>query len=350
MNGRRATAADVAAAAGVSRSTVSYILNGSDRQSFSPETVARVRAAAAELAYLPHAAARALRKGQSGIVLLVLPDVPGSTNFAKLVAALTDAVRATGRSLVTLTVRPGNRLVDALRDISPQALLEVLPLPEEDSAAALAANVPVVVVTSSIESLDRAAGALQVEHLAALGHRRLGILTVSDAQVHPFSATRLTAATAAVEKLGLAPPRVASVTGPPDARAIGAVATTLRDWTTGEDPVTAVCCFNDLFAAVTVAAARSAGLDVPGDLSIVGMDDEPLAGLLGPTLTTVRYDFTGTGAHIRERLRHALDDGPAAAPISSDAVRVVERESTAPVGGEDAAGPAGRDVSPPRTS
>jgi DNA-binding LacI/PurR family transcriptional regulator len=328
VDGRRATAADVAAAAGVSRSTVSYILNGSDRQTFSPETVARVRAAAAELAYTPHAAARALRKGQSGIVLLALPDVPASTNFAKLVASLTDAVRATNRSLVALAIRPGNRLLDSLRDISPQALLEVLPLPEEDTAAARAASIPVISVASQIERLDRAAAALQVEHLAALGHRRLGILTVSDAQVRPFSTPRLAAANEAAAGLGLVAPQVISVAGPPDEAAIATVASALGRLATGADRVTAVCCFNDLFAAVAVAAARSIGLDVPGDVSIIGIDDEPLAGLLGPTLTTVRFDFAGTGVHMRERLRQVLDDGPPATRISSDALRVIERHST----------------------
>ncbi|PUB32018.1 LacI family transcriptional regulator [Promicromonospora sp. AC04] len=328
VNGRRATAADVAAAAGVSRSTVSYILNGSDQQTFSPQTVARVRAVAADLAYTPHAAARALRKGQSGIVLLAVPDVPASANFAKLVAALTDAVRATNRSLATLAIRPGNRLLDSLRDISPQALLEVLPLPEEDTAAAVAASIPVISVASPIERLDEAAGALQVQHLAALGHRRLGILTVSDLQVRPFSTSRLAAARTAAADLGLPAPDVMAVAGPPDESAITAVARALRRLTKGPDPVTALCCFNDLFAAVAVAAARSIGLDVPRDISIVGIDDEPLAGLLGPTLTTIRYDYTGTGAHMRDLLRHVLDGGPAATETSSDAPQVIEREST----------------------
>jgi DNA-binding LacI/PurR family transcriptional regulator len=329
---RRATAADVAAAAGVSRSTVSYILNGSGQQTFSPETVARVHAAAADLAYMPHAAARALRKGQSGIVLLALPDVPASANFAKLVATLTDAVRATNRSLATLAIRPGNRLLDSLRDISPQALLEVLPLPDEDTAAARAANIPVISVASTIERLDAAAAALQVQHLAALGHRRLAILTVADLQVRPFATSRLDAARDAAAGLGLVTPQVLTVMGPPDAAAIAAVARELRRVAAGPERVTAVCCFNDLFAAVAVAAARSVGLDVPRDISIMGIDDEPLAGLLGPTLTTVRYDYAETGTYTRDRLGHVLDAGPAARGVSSDAVQIIERESTTRLG------------------
>jgi DNA-binding LacI/PurR family transcriptional regulator len=90
-----------------------------------------------------------------------------------------------------------------------------------------------------------------------------------------------------------------------------------------------VCCFNDLFAGMVIAAARSIGLEVPGDLPVMGIGDEPLGSLLNPTLTTIRYDVTGVGAHIRDRLREVLDGGPAAAAVSSDAVDVIPRDSAA---------------------
>lgn len=324
---RRATAADVATAAGVSRSTVSYILNGSGRQTFSAGTVARVRAVAEELGYTPHAAARALRRGESGVVLLALPDIPASGNFAKLLSALTDGVRATNRSLVTLALRPGNRLVDILRDISPTALLEVLPLPEEDMAAASAASIPVVSVAAPMQRLDYAAAALQVRHVAGLGHRRLAVVTVREAWTRPFAASRLSGAADSAAELGLPAPEVVSLGGP-DGRAVEEAATELARLTSGSDPVTAVCCFNDLYAGVTVAAARAAGLDVPGSLSVVGVDDEPLGGLLSPTLTSVRYDYTGMGRNVRDQLRHALDAAPPAGQADGGGVCVVERGST----------------------
>ncbi|NTW39259.1 MAG: LacI family transcriptional regulator [Cellulomonadaceae bacterium] len=319
----------MAAVAGVSRSTVSYILNGSHHQTFAPETEAKVRAAAAGLSYTPHAAARALRKGASGIVLLALQDLPPGGNLAKLISALTDGVRATDRSLVTLALRPGNRLTDALRDISPQALLEVLSLPAEDTAAAAAASIPVLSVAAPLDGLDRAAGRLQVEHLAALGHRRLGVVTPGESFVQAFSCARLEAVAQAATDLSLPAPEVGVVDGV-SSESIEAVAALLRRWTSAPDPITAVCGFNDVFAGMVVAAAARAGLTVPGDLSVVGIDDEPLGAMLNPTLTTVRYDFTETGVHTRDQLHHLLDDGAPAAPIGSDSLRVIQRDSTRP--------------------
>jgi DNA-binding LacI/PurR family transcriptional regulator len=324
---RRPTAANVAAAAGVSRSTVSYILNGTNRQTFSPETVARVRAAASELAYTPQADARALRRGESGVVLLALPDVPASVNFSKLVSALTDGVRAADRSLVSLALRPGNSLLDALRDMSPAALLEVLPLRERDRAAAGAAAIPVISMATSIQQLDSEAAALQVEHLAALGHRRLAVVTVSEPGTFPFAKARLRATTDTASRLGLPAPQRATVSGPP-AASVPALAALLRRWTVGPDPVTAVCCFNDLIAGLVIAAAGVSGIEVPRGLSVVGIDDEPLGALLTPHLTTVRYDYTGAGEHVREQLRHVLDDGPDRATSRSGALQLVERDST----------------------
>ena len=328
MNGHRATAADVAAVAGVSRSTVSYILNGSSRLTFSPDTVANVRAAAAALAYTPHAAARALRRGDSGVVLLAIPDMPASSNFAKLVSALTDGVRAADRSLVSLAIRPGSRLVDFLRDISPTALLEVLPISEEDRSAALSADIPVISVAAPIQRLDQAAAALQVQHLAALGHRRLAVVTVDEAGTRSFAESRLSAALAAARDLGLPAPTIAKVRGPLT-DATSAMATELVRWTEAPDPVTAVCSFNDMFAGVVAAAARSVGLTVPDDLSIMGIDDEPLAGLLSPTLTTVRYDYAGVGRYIGDQLHHLLDGKNLPTRISGASLELVERDSTA---------------------
>jgi len=325
--GRRPTAADVAALAGVSRSTVSYILNGSGMHTFPPATVDRVRAAADRLAYAPQAAARALRRGESGVVLLPLPDLPASANFSKLLSTLTDAVRASGRSMTTLALRPGNRLVDILRDVSPAALLEVLPLPDEDRAAATTAGIPVLSVAVAIQEMDRRAAALQVRHLVSTGHARIGVVTAVEPSTRDFARARLDGVRTAAAAAGLAPPVVEELGGPPR-EALARLAARLRDWHGSGTAVTAVCCFNDLFAAATTAAAARVGLGVPEDLAVVGIDDEPLGGMLSPTLTTVRFDYGGVGEHVRARLRHELDRGPAPSAPDLAGVELVVRESS----------------------
>jgi DNA-binding LacI/PurR family transcriptional regulator len=176
---------------------------------------------------------------------------------------------------------------------------------------------------------------------------------VDDAWVAVFRDPRREGAREAAAALGLAPPAelilstrdtalTMGLTPPPGFRRGGSasapvrqVAQTLRAWTATPEPVTAICCFNDLFAGLVIAAARSIGLAVPGDLSVIGVDDEPLSGLLQPALTTVRYDFRETTAHIEARLRAALDGRPAPPPLSSDAIGLIERESVAPLAQSD---------------
>jgi len=119
--------------------------------------------------------------------------------------------------------------------------------------------------------------------------------------------------------------------GASGAAAVRQVAETLQVWAAGPDPVTAVCCFNDLFAGLVIAAARSVGLRVPEDLSVIGVDDEPLGGVLQPALTTVRYDFQKTAAQIEATLRAALDDGPVPRRSGSETIDLIERESVAPL-------------------
>jgi DNA-binding LacI/PurR family transcriptional regulator len=111
--------------------------------------------------------------------------------------------------------------------------------------------------------------------------------------------------------------------------AVRQIAQTLRAWATGPDPVTAVCCFNDLFAALVIAAARTIGLAVPEHLSVIGVDDEPMGGFLQPTLTTVRFDFECTTAYTQALLRATLDGKPMPPPPGGEFVKLVERESVA---------------------
>ena len=342
---QRVTSADVAVLAGVSRSTVSYVLNRSSRHNFSAETVARVHAAAAELAYTPNAAARALRKGESGVVLLALPELPLGWNFGGLLSSLSDTVTQGGRSLVTWYVRPGLQLRDILRDIAPRAILEMVPLPEGDREAAAAAGVPIVSASISLGRLDRAVGALQVRHLARSGHRRLGIVTVSDESIAVFGDPRRQGVRETAAAMDLVPPLELVLDGRETAATMGIklpleawhggqggaalpqVAETLRAWTAGPDPVTAVCCFNDLFAGLVMAAARSIGLGVPEHLSLIGVDDEPMARFLQPALTTVRFDYESTTAYTQAALRAALEGKRAPRLPAGEFVELVERES-----------------------
>lgn len=336
MAGRRPTSADVAKRAGVSRATVSYVLSGNTRHSFPQVTRDRVFAAAEELGYTPHAAALALRKGESGIVLLVTEALPYGGNLAKFLAALADAVWQTGRSLVTWSPANGQTLRDTLHHLNPRAVIALMPLSGEEQDALSSAGIPLIptaygmpaedVLPDSTLRLELTVGALQVQHLAALGHRRIGVVSLDDERLRILAVSRREGAARAALELGLEQPGVV-VLGAPDADAVDHLCRTLRTWASGPQPVTGICCYNDLYAGLTVSAARAAGLGVPGDLSVIGVDDEPFGHFLDPALTTIRYDFADVAGYVSARLRAVLDEGPMPQAPTSHRIEVVRRAS-----------------------
>jgi DNA-binding LacI/PurR family transcriptional regulator len=339
MAGRRPTSADVAKRAGVSRATVSYVLSDSTRHSFPQPTRDRVFAAAEELGYTPHAAALALRKGESGVVLLVMEELPYGGNLANFLAALSDAVWQTGRSMVTWSPAGGQTLRDTLYHLNPRAVVALMPLPVTDRDALASAGIPLVptaygfptedVLPDSTLRLELTVGALQVQHLAALGHRRIGVISLDDDRLRILAASRREGAARAALDLGLELPRML-ILGPPDEDAVAMAARTLQAWVSSPQPVTGVCCYNDLYAGVALTAARAAGLGVPEDLSVIGVGDEPFGQFFGPALTTIRYDFADVAGYVSAWLRAVLDEGPMPATPTSQKLEVVQRESATP--------------------
>lgn len=340
MAGRRPTSADVAKRAGVSRATVSYVLSGSTRYSFPQATRDRVFAAADELGYTPHAAALALRKGESGVVLLVVEAVPYGGNLAKFLGELADAVWQTGRSLVTWSPANGQTLRNTLHHLNPRAVIALMPLSVEDQEALASAGIPLVptayglpaedVLPDSTLRLELGVGALQVQHLAVLGHRRLAVVSLDDERLRILSVSRREGASRAALDLGLELPRTA-VLGAPDQLAVDQLSRTLKEWASGPDPVTGICCYNDLYAGLAVSATRAAGLRVPQDLSVIGVDDEPFGLFVEPALTTIRYDFADLAGYVGARLRAVLDEGPMPYAPASHRLEVIERQSVAPL-------------------
>ena len=330
---RRPTSADVATRAGVSRATVSYILSGSTRHSFPDATRERVLRAAAELGYTPNAAARALRRGTSGVVLLVLADVPIGSNLGALIAETTAAVAATGRSLVTWTAGVGPALRETLAHVDPVVVLTLAPLTDDDLAAVGALGVPLVAVPNGLASeasdggFSRSevhVGGLQLTCLAAAGHRRVAVVSVRDPRLQVFARGRAEGVRRAALDLGLEAPLEAAL-GDPDDAAIAEAAALLPAWVGAG--VTGVACYNDQYAGVVVAAARRAGLVVPADLSVVGVDAEPMGAFLDPPLTTVRYDFRDAAGYVVRQVAAVVDGAEPPEPPSSLSVSLVERGS-----------------------
>jgi DNA-binding LacI/PurR family transcriptional regulator len=329
--GQRSTSVDVARRAGVSRATVSYVLNGRADQSIPEATRDRVLAAARDLGYVPNAASRALRGGRSHLVMLVNSGMPWSTNITDIEDRLTAAVAASGRSLVVWR-RPGpDDLGATLANLEPCVLITLDALTVAERQVLRTVGVPMV---EADPGRPDASPELQVARLTAAGHRRLGYLTTTEPSLRRFAEPRTHGFLHACLGRGLPAPRVGEVPGGL-AASVQAIGTLLDRWLSGPEPVSALACFNDVHAAACLAAAADRGVRVPENLSVIGLDDDVFAPLTRPALTTVRLDPLGFADHLWARALHRLGEGAEPADFTP-AIRLVERASVGEVSSEEA--------------
>jgi LacI family transcriptional regulator len=343
---RRPTSADVAARAGVSRTTVSFVLNDRPGMHISPTTRDRVLEAAAELGYHPHASARGLAGGKSNILGLVLrqsaEQVAGDAALVETLRGLASAARTAGFRVMVEPLDPTDGTYEALlRSQHADGIIVSGPRIDDTGLARLARDGFPIVIQGSLPGLqapsvdvDNVNGArLAVEHLIGLGFRRIACITNA-----PL------AYTAAQERLdgyraALASARIAfdrSLIEEADFDAGSGHRAMARLLNRG--PIEAVFIASDVVAFGAIAAIREAGLRVPDDISVVGFDDIALAAFFDPPLTTVRlpaYDLgLAAGA--------ALLDRVAGRPVPDRTLlptELIVRSSTAPSTKSEAYGP-----------
>ncbi|HET9516811.1 MAG TPA: LacI family DNA-binding transcriptional regulator [Actinoplanes sp.] len=326
------TSADVARAAGLSRATVSYVLNDTPHQKIPEETRRRVLAAAARLEYAPSAAARALRSGRSDVVLCLLPDWPVGPEVGALLGHLSTELARRGWTLAVHPTTGGDRPIAQLwRAITPAAVLAFEELSDDDISAMRAAGVAVVVALlgrssrrpRELEVPQQRVGRLQAQHLAATGHSRLGYAYPDDPRLAGFARPRLEGVAAACTELGLDPPAVQTVPLEADAAAVA-----IQLWRGNTPAVTGVCAYNDDVALAVLAGLRLLGLEAPTDLAVVGVDDIAAARLAAPPLTTVTTDQSAVARQLTDTIIAAIaDESPPSRP-GAEVARLVRRAST----------------------
>jgi DNA-binding LacI/PurR family transcriptional regulator len=326
---RRVTSADVARLAGVSRATVSYVLNDTPQQTISAGTRTRVLDAATRLGYAPSAAARTLRTGRSDVVLCLLPDWPIGNEAG---ATLSNLATELARQGLTLVVHPGNREQrpggEIWKAIIPAAVIAWTEFTDGETAALRAAGVALVTgLLAQGGAGDRREpvpqqliGRRQAEHLAGAGHVRLGYAYPDDDRVRIFAEPRLAGVRDACRRRRVPGPAVETVALDP-----GAAAAAVRRWQAAG--VTGVCAYNDEIALAVLSGVRLLGLEVPGDLAVIGVDDIPAARLAAPALSTVTTDQAALAAYLAASVVAALRGRPGPAVPSADLIRVVGRDS-----------------------
>ena len=321
------TSLDVARESGVSRTTVSYVLNGTQGVTISDATRRRVREAAERLGYTPSVAARALRTGRSDLVLCVLPNWPVGPVIDMLLDHLATDLGDRGLSVLVHHGRGKRPLTELWRAVTPRAVVGFAPFTAEEEAGLARAGIQVVGPLFDDDGGDRGAfaasqagiGRLQAQHLAAAGHRHLGFAAPTDERLADFSTPRLAGVRAACAELGLPEPVV---------RAVGDDATSaaaaVRAWHDGSPRVTAVAAYNDEVALALLAGLRTEGLQAPADVAVIGVDDIPAGRLSDPPLTTVAQPIEPQAHHLAAAVRAALDGEPPP-PRPRDVSRVVVR-------------------------
>lgn len=310
------TIIQVAAMAGVSTATVSRVLSHPDR--VAELTRLRVLEVVESLGYKPNVAARTLRTLRAAKILVTVPDI-SNPFFASVIRGAEEAARDAGYAVVVGDTRHdpsiedqyaamlSSREVDGLIFLGHRLPDNLRPLMSKQGARAPVVNgceySPDIGVPS-VHIDNAAAGCDALEHLIALGHRDIGVIT--GPHVSPISRDRLAGAMQAAKRHGLADRLWVRVGDYSAQSAADHVPDLIAQGVTG------LFCFSDEMAMGAISAIRQAGRICPDDISVVGFDDLPLARFFQPGLTTIAQPKGDIGQQAVELLVDILrgDDSP----------------------------------------
>ncbi|MFH9399348.1 LacI family DNA-binding transcriptional regulator [Streptomyces sp. NPDC017638] len=325
------TSADVARLAGVSRATVSYVLNNTGAVRISEETRRRVREAARELGYVPHAAARSLRAGHSRTVLMPAPVIPVGPLYSRF---LDELQRALGRLDYTVVQYgsvglEGDEAARAWAELRPVAVLvpgagigpQGVAVLRRAGARAVVTLGPGRVEGAHAILMDHdAVGHCAGAHLYARGRRRIGVVMPEEPGLGTYARPRLAGVRQALRGTD------ATVTELPLAYTEEAAAELAARWP--ESGLDAVFAYNDEYAMLLMRALQDDGVRIPEDVAVIGADDLMLGRLLRPRLSTVHIELP-SGRTLAALVDRAVRD-PGGEPETHTVLgaSVVRRESS----------------------
>lgn len=330
-----ATQKDIARLAGVSISTVSAVLNGTTHTRMSVDTRARVQAAIAELAYVPNGAARALRRRHAGTIAVVVENLENPV-YKELLEGIYEAAEERGWAIMlgdTMWMNSGSHfLARLLGQGSVDAIvLRTGDLLDDEVMASLRSHpTPVVLMEHQsshngawVSADETAAGRVATEHLIAAGHTDIAFVGGHD--IHPVNPRHdgyLGALTRA--RLDSRPPLFTGY----GAQAGAAGLALLQS---GHAMPTAVVVNNVVSALGLLAAAADGGIEVPRELSVVGIHDAEVVELVRPRLTTVHLPMRELGIRAVRQVSALLSgEAPHSGVISDPQPYVIPRDSVRP--------------------
>ena len=312
----RSAARDVARLAGVSTATVSRALNSPEQ--VEPSTRARVLEAARKLRYVPHGAARSLRSHRSKMVGAVVPSFDYAL-YARTTSALQRRLDEHGYALVLAEhhydLAAETRVAAQLIEHGVDAFVFVGLDHEQQLYTLLEDYGRPYVLTWGVDPMgrhpsvgfdNRAATHAITRHLLGLGHRRLGLISAPLAG-NDRARARCEGVRAALAESGLDLEPECVQHAP---IALAAARAAMQRLLALADPPTAVVATNDVFAVGAMVACRHAGLRIPEDISISGVDNTDLGATQTPALTSVRTPVTEIGRAAADQLVARLEGEP----------------------------------------
>lgn len=332
---RRPSLAEVAGEAGVSISTVSKVVNGAP--DVAADTRVRVESVLRDKQYL--SPKQRSRSDLETVVVVLASSSMSSPLTVEILRGTMRAAHEAGLELVLLDLpdgAPAAGWIERTKRNGPTAVIALKSRLRTQERAKLAKNgVPLVEVDTyqlpdndsySVGATNFAGGMAATQHLLSLGHRRIGFLGgVSDTQA---SIARKHGHLAALASAGIEPGGDIIEEGDFTYESGLQAGETLLS---REDRVTAIFAASDAQAAGVLEAARRAGVSVPDELSVIGFDDQLVARMTAPQLTTIRQPSEAMGSYAVE-VAHKLLLGSAPPAFHTDlATELVVRGSTAPL-------------------
>lgn len=343
-----ATLKDVARLAEVDPSTVSRVLRGDPSQAVRPETRTRILEAAATLRYRPNALARGLRTRRTDTIGLIIPSLE-NVGFAEVTHGIQAAAAERGRLVLVIEAEAIERdgrtdRIEAsysrlITDGRLDGLIVAFATLDDRLVTEMAEHgLPLVLVNrrtagihGSVVVDDQRGSRMAVEHLIALGHRRIGMVGLAAAT--DTAQRREAGYRAAMSAAEIRIDPAWSASGPPTIAGGQAAAERVLALPSESRP-TALFVASLLGAIGVLTGVRTSGLAVPGDVSVIAFNDHELAAHFEPPLTTVRMPNFRMGEEAVRLLLEAIDGAPGRDVMIDDETPViVERGSVAPRSG-----------------
>ena len=339
INKRSITMTDVARHAGVSQTTVSFVLNNNDTPNIPDDTRQRVLDAIEELGYEPDARAQALRSGSTKTIALIIPDLR-NPHFCEYATGIEEAARAAGyHLLLSSTTMNDEYAVEIFKDLARRRfdgliIASSFILEAQEAQTTLKQirerGLPIVEMdenygVDSVCADYRDATQEVMSYLLSLGHRRIGL--IYGVGGHQLGQDRLQPYLESLHAANISEPDLIAECGPTIEDGYQASLKLLQL----APRLTALIAINDLLAIGAVRAAGDLGLHVPDELSLVGYDDIPMANYLLPRLTTVTKDASMLGRKAFEILLARIQNPELPRQQVYSPARLIIRESTGPV-------------------